>query len=325
MDKYAMARWLACCMVLSATFAQTALAQGFPSKPVRMVVPYTAGGGVDIVARIVAPRMSEILGQQVVVENRTGATGIIAAEHVAKSPADGHTLLVATTSMLTVQPSARQDLPYNPAKDFRPVTVLVFQPFVLIAGSAFPANSVKELLSLAQSRPGQLSYASFGNGSPPHLGTELLKLATGIDMVHVPYKGGAPALPDLIGGRLSAMFIDMPPVMQHIKAGRLKVLAVSTPERTPLMPEVPTVGETVPNFAFSAWFGVVAPAGTSTPVIAKLSAAIDKVLAVPEVKEQLAGIGCDAVGKGPDDFSALMATETEKWRKVIKAIGLKLE
>ncbi|MBI3375114.1 MAG: tripartite tricarboxylate transporter substrate binding protein [Betaproteobacteria bacterium] len=314
-----------CCMGLFGVIAQAAWAQVYPSRPIRMVVPYTAGGGVDIVARILAPRMSEILGQQVIVENRTGATGIIAAEYVAKSAADGHTLLVATTSMLTVQPTARQDLPYNPAKDFRPVTMLVFQPFLLIAGSAFPANTVKELLSLAQARPGGLSYASFGNGSPPHLGTELLKLATGIDMVHVPYKGGAPALPDMIGGRLSAMFIDMPPVMQHIKAGRLKVLGVSTPERTALMPDVPTVAETVPNFGFSAWFGVVAPAGTSTQVIAKLSTAIDHVLATPEVKEQLAGIGCDAAGKGPDDFSALIVSETEKWKKVIKAIGLKLE
>lgn len=317
--------WVVCCMALGAVLPQAAPAQSYPSRPVRMVVPFTAGGGVDIVARLLAPRMSEILGYQVIVENRTGATGIIAAEHVAKSVADGHTLFVATTSILTVQPNARQDLPYNPVKDFRPVTVLVFQPFVLVAGAATPANSVKELVELAQARPGQLSYASFGNGSPPHLGTELLKLATGIDMVHVPYKGGAPALPDLISGRLAVMFIDVPPVVQHIKAGRLKVLGVSTPVRTPLLPDVPAVAETVPHFGFSAWFGVVAPAATPTPVISKLSATIDKILATPEVREQLSAIGCDAVGKGPDDFSALIAAETEKWKKVVKAIGLKLD
>lgn len=302
-----------------------ARAAPYPERPVRIIVPYAAGGGTDIIARILADRMTTALGQNVLVENKPGATGTIAAEYVAKSPADGYTLLMATTSILTVTHHLREGLRYAPQTDFQPVTLVVHQPFFLIASAEFPASNVSELVAQAKSRPGTLTYASFGSGSPPHLGGELLKAATGVDMVHVPYKGGAPALVDLVGNRVSVMFVDAPPIVQHLASGKVKVLGVSTAVRTSLMPNVPTVGETVPGFNFSAWFGLVAPKGTPSDVIERLSSVATKILADEEVKQRMATLGSDVAAEGPAAFAKLIASENEKWRSLIKANAIKID
>lgn len=297
----------------------------YPERPVRIIVPYAAGGGTDIIARILAERMSATLGQNVLVENKPGATGTIAAEYVAKAPADGYTLFMATTSILTVAPHLREGLRYSPQVDFDPVTLVVHQPFFLIASAEFPASTVGELVAQAKSKPGTLTYASFGSGSPPHLGGELLESATGTDMVHVPYKGGAPALVDLLGNRVSVMFIDAPPIVQHVAAGKIKVLGVSTAARTSLMPNVPTVGETVPGFNFSAWFGLVAPKGTPADVIARLSSVVTTILSDDDVKKRMAALGSDVAADGPDAFAKLIASENAKWRSLIKANAIKAD
>lgn len=297
----------------------------WPDRPIRLVVPYAAGGGTDIIARILADRMTVALGQNVIVENKPGATGTIAAEHVAKSPADGYTLFMATTSILTVAPHLRDGLRYSPLNDFEPVTLVVYQPFFLVTSADSPASTVNDLVSLAKAKPGTLTYASFGSGSPPHLGGELLESATGTDMVHVPYKGGAPALVDLLGNRVTAMFIDAPPIVQHVASGKVKVLAVSTAARTSLMPNVPTVAETVPGFEFSAWFGLVVPKGTPRDVITRLSAVVTGILADEEVKQRMAGLGSDAGSEGPEAFARLISRENDKWKSLIRANGIRID
>lgn len=308
-----------------AVLAGGAAAATYPDRPVRIIVPYAAGGGTDIIARILAERMAGPLGQSVVVENKPGATGTIAAEYVAKSPADGYTLLMANTSVLTVTPHLREGLRYSPLTDFEPVTLVVHQPFFLVTAAEFPASNVRELIALAKARPGSLTYASFGPGSPPHIGGELLASATGIEMVHVPYKGGAPALVDLVGNRVSMMFVDAPPIVQHVASGKVKVLGVSTSSRTSLMPDVPAVAETVPGFSFSAWFGLVVPKGTPHDVIARLSSVVTKILADEDVRKRMAALGSDAAGEGPEAFARLIASESEKWKSLIKAKGIKAD
>ncbi|MBN9463175.1 MAG: tripartite tricarboxylate transporter substrate binding protein [Burkholderiales bacterium] len=308
-----------------AVLAVGAAAATYPDRPVRIIVPYAAGGGTDIIARILAERMAGPLGQSVVVENKPGATGTIAAEYVAKSPADGYTLLMANTSVLTVTPHLREGLRYSPLADFEPVTLVVHQPFFLVTAAEFPASNVRELIALAKAKPGSLTYASFGPGSPPHIGGELLASATGIEMVHVPYKGGAPALVDLVGNRVSMMFVDAPPIVQHVASGKVKVLGVSTSSRTSLMPDVPAVAETVPGFSFSAWFGLVVPKGTPHDVIARLSSVVTKILADEDVRKRMAALGSDAAGEGPEAFARLIASESEKWKSLIKAKGIKAD
>lgn len=302
-----------------------ATAATYPDRPVRIIVPYAAGGGTDIIARILAERMAGPLGQSVVVENRPGATGTIAAEYVAKSPADGYTLFIATTSILTVAPHLRAGLRYSPLSDFEPVSLVVHQPFFLVASADLPATNVRELIALAKSKPGSITYASFGPGSPPHIGGELLASATGIDMVHVPYKGGAPALVDLVGNRVSMMFIDAPPIIPQVTSGKVKVLGVSTLRRTSLMPDVPAVAETVPGFNFSAWFGLVAPKGTPQDVIARLSSVVTAILADGDVRKRMADLGSEAGSEGPEAFAKFILSESEKWRSLIKVKGIKAE
>ncbi len=301
------------------------IAASWPERPIRLIVPYAAGGGTDIIARLLADRMTAELGQNVIVENKPGATGTIAAEQAARSPADGYTLFMAATSILTITPHLRSGLKYAPLTDFEPVTLVVYQPFFLAASADFPVSTVSELISLAKAKPGTLTYASFGAGSPPHLGGELLKAATGADMVHVPYKGGAPALVDLLGGRVSFMFIDAPPIVQHLASGKIKVLGVSTVARTPLMPNVPSVAEAVPGFDFSAWFGLVVPTGTPPDVIKRLNTVVSGILANADVKKRIAGLGSDAAGEGPEAFAKLIASENEKWRALIKANGIRID
>lgn len=305
--------------------AAGAAAATYPDRPVRIIVPYAAGGGTDIIARILAERMSGPLGQSVMVENKPGATGTIAAEYVAKSPADGYTLLMANTSVLTVTPHLREGLRYSPLTDFEPVTLVVHQPFFLVTAAEFSASNVGELIALAKAKPGSLTYASFGPGSPPHIGGELLASATGIEMVHVPYKGGAPALVDLVGNRVSMMFVDAPPIIQHVASGKVKILGVSTSSRTSLMPDVPAVAETVPGFSFSAWFGLVVPKGTPQDVIARLSSVVTTILADEDVRQRMAALGSDTAGEGPAAFARLIADESEKWKALIKAKGIKAD
>lgn len=317
------ARWS--CLALLAALSAPVLAQAWPAKPIKVIVPYPPGGGNDIVVRTLANRLTESLGQPVLVENKPGGGTLIGAEAAAKSPPDGYTIFLGTIATLSINPSLFKQLPYNPAKDFTPVSQIVNYPLVLIANPSVPTTSVKELLALAKAKPGQMSYASFGNGSSPHLGTELLKTMTGVDIVHVPYKGGAPALADLLGGQVAMMFVDLPPALSHIRSGKVRAIAVSPLQRTALMPEVPTVAETVPGFGFSSWAGLLVPAGTPAEIVNRLHAEIARILNLPEVKQQLTGLGAEPVGSTPQQFAELIRSETAKWSRVVKDSGAKVD
>ncbi|MCC7168492.1 MAG: tripartite tricarboxylate transporter substrate binding protein [Rhodospirillales bacterium] len=302
-----------------------ALAQTYPTKPVRIIVPYPPGGGNDIVARALGQKLTESLGQNVLVENKPGGGTLIGAEAAAKAPPDGYTLFVGTIATMAINPSLYKEMPYHPVKDFAPIIHLVNYHMILVAHPDLPVKSVAELIAHAKANPGKLSYASFGSGSTPHLGTELLKTMTGIDMVHIPYKGGAPAIADLVGGQVPVMFIDTPPALTHIKAGKMRALAVSPAQRTALMPDLPTVGETVPGFGFTSWAGLYATAGTPVEVVTRLNGEINRILKLPDIHEQLSKLGADPVGGTPKDLADWMAAETTKWAKVVKDSGAKLD
>lgn len=317
-------RRICCALLWLAT--SVAFAQGYPNKPVRMVVPFPPGGTTDILARAVGQKLSEAWGQQVVIDNRPGAGGNIGTDLVAKAPADGYTLLMGTVGTQAINASLYAKLPFDPVKDFAPVTLVASVPNVLVVNKTIPSNSVKELIALAKSKPGQLNFASSGNGTSIHLAGELFKSMTGISMTHIPYKGSAPALTDLIGGQTNMMFDNLPSSMQHIKSGTLRALAVTSAKRSPALPDVPTVAESgVPGFEASSWFGVLAPAGTPKEIVAKINADIVKALAAPDIKERLSGQGAEPVGNSPEQFAAYIKTEIVKWAKVVKDSGAKIE
>lgn len=324
-----MFRWLPVVLLsaalLSGLVPAQARAQAYPTKPVRIIVPYPASGGNDIIARAIGQRLQERLGQPVLVENKPGGGTLIGAEAAARSPADGHTLFVGTIATMSINPSLYKEMPYDPAKDFAPVIHLVNYHMILVTHPSLPAQSVGELVAHAKANPGKVSYASFGNGSTPHLGTELLKTMTGIDMVHIPYKGGAPALQDLLGGQVGMMFIDAPPSIGHIGAGKIRALAVASPQRTSLLPNLPTVGETVPGFGFTSWAGLFTNAGTPPEIVKKLNAEIGAILKLPEMQEQFAKLGADPVGGAPEALGEWMRQETARWGKVVKDSGAKLD
>jgi len=301
-------------------------AQTFPTKPIRLVVPFPPGGPADAIARPVAQKLTEALGQPVVVDNRAGATGTIGAGIVAKSPPDGYTLLTDPGSTLTINPSLFAKLAFDPLKDFAPITILAAVPNMLEVHPSLPVKSVKELIALAKSKPGQLNYASTGAGQSTHLSMELFKTMAGIDLNHIPYTGSAPALTDLLGGQVSLMFDNMPSSLPHVKAGKLRALAVSTLKRSPTLPQLPTVAESgLPGFEVSVWFAVLAPAGTPRPIVNKLNTVLVKALQAPDVKERLASQGAEAVGDTPEQFTAQMQRDLVKWAKVVKDSGAKLE
>ena len=310
----------AACGALCAALAAGALAQGYPAKPVKVVVPYPPGGPTDIVARVVSQKLSEQTGQQFLVENRPGAGGNIGADAVAKAPADGYTLLVATTAH-AINPSLFKSLTYQLLKDFGPISQLTSGPLVIVVNPALPAKNVAELIALAKAKPGELSFASSGNGQSTHLSAELFNAMAGVKMNHVPYKGSAPALTDVMGGQAALMFDTMLSAMPHVKSGKLRALAVTGAKRSPAAPELPTVAETLPGYEAIAWNNLLAPAGTPKEVIAKLSSELKKVLDQPDVRERFAAQGFAATWTTPEASTAFMQSEVDKWAKVVKASG----
>jgi len=318
-------RWLAPLSVALALATGTAVGQGYPTKPIRFVVPYPPGGGTDVVARILNEPLATELGQPIIIENRGGAAGNVGTDIAAKSPADGYTVLF-TLSSHTINPKLYDKLPFDVEKDFVPISLAAMIPQILVVHPSVPANSVKELIALAKAQPGKLNYASVGTGSPGHIAGELFKLRTGIDIVHIPYKGGGPAVTDTIGGQVQLLFVSMPAAWQFVKAGRLKAIAVTSARRSATAPEVPTFLESgVPDFVVDSWYGALAPAKVPPAVVARLNAAFVKVLDMPQVKEKLMAQGAEAAASTPAEFDRVIKDELAKWEYVIRAANIKPE
>ena len=310
-------------LILAAT---TAFAQPFPSKPTKMIVPYPPGGSADILARAIGAKVGEALGQPVVIDNRPGAGTIIGTEATAKSAPDGYTFMLGTVSSHAINPALNPKLPFDPVKDFTPLSLVASIPFAMIVHPSVPARSVQEFIALAKARPGQINYSSAGNGTSNHLAGELLKSMAGIDLVHVPYKGSAPALNDLVAGQVSLMFDLVLTAAPHIKSGAARGLAVTGAQRSPVLPGLPTVAESgLPDYEVSAWFGIFAPAGLPQPVAQRLNAEFVKVMQQPDLKQRLAGLGADPLTSTPEQFSSYLRSEIDKWAKVVKASGMKLD
>ena len=301
----------------------TAMAQTYPVKPIRFIVPSTPGGSVDTLARTVGPRLADKWGQQVIVDNRSGAGGAIAGELVAKSPPDGYTLLVGTVASLATNVSLQKKLPYDPMKDFAPVTLIATQNLMLLVHPSLPVKSVKELTALAKKKPGSLSFSSAGNGTGGHLSGELYKMLAGIDLLHVPYKGVAPAMIDVVSGQVTMTFASILSGSQQVKTGRLRALAVTGARRSPAVAELPTMMEAgVAGYESATWYGIVAPAGTPADIVNRLSSEVVAILKGPEMNDRLSKEGADPVGNTPAEFARHIQTEIEKWRKVIRAAGI---
>jgi len=310
---------------LSAVFAQPVLAQTYPSKSIRVIIAQAPGSTTDVVARVVGNKMAEGLGQQLVVDARPGAGGTLGTELAARAPADGYTLFMANNSTHGSNPALYAKLSYDAVKDFTPIIYVVSTPYVLSVHPSLPAKNLKELIALAKARPGQINYASAGNGSTHHLSGELLKSMAGIDIVHIPYKGTTPAISALISGEVSIMFATVTGIQPQIKAGRTRGIAVTTPKRSAMLPELPTMGETLAGFEMLSWFGLLAPAGTPPAIISRLNAETAKVLANPEVKALLAAQGCEVVSGTPEQFGDYIKSEITKFTKLAKATGIKAE
>jgi len=301
-------------------------AAGYPDRPIRLVVPYPPGGGTDLIARSLAQKLTEAFGQQVIVENRAGANGNIGMDFVAKSAPDGHTLVLGLTGQFAVNPGLYKKLSYDPVKDFAPVALVASNPYILVVHPSLPAKSVKELIALAKARPGQLAFSSSGNGGGAHLATEMLKTLARIDMVHVPYKGAAPAITDLIAGQVQLSFTVWTTAGPHVKTGRLRALGVTTKQRSSVIPDLPSIAETVPGYDTSVWYGVAAPAGTPAAIVAKLNAEILRVLAAPEFRQRIGGVEpVDPSHRSPGQFGDFIRSEIVKWAKVIKDSHVKID
>jgi tripartite-type tricarboxylate transporter receptor subunit TctC len=311
---------------LLAGIATVASAQSYPNRTIRLVVPFPAAGTTDILARAVAQKLTEALGQAVVVDNRPGAAGNIGSDLVAKSAPDGYTLLMGTVGTHAINPSLYSKMPYDHVKDFAPVVLVAGVPNVLVVNPALPVNSVSDLIKLAKDKPGQINFASSGSGTSIHLSGELFKTMAGVDMTHVPYKGSSPALTDLIGGQVQIMFDNLPSALPQIKSGRLRAIAVTSLKRAPVLPDIPTINESgLPGFEASSWFGVLAPAGTPATVVARINAEVNKWLQSADAREKLLGQGAEAAGGSPERFANHIRAESEKWAKVVKASGAKVD
>lgn len=303
-----------------------ALAQSYPAKPVRMVVPFPAGGATDIVGRLIAQKLTEAWGQQVIVDNRGGAGGTIGSDIAAKSAPDGYTMLVGTSSTHAIAPSLYSKLPYDPVRDFAPVTLVASATILLAVHPSVPAKNVRELIALAKKQPNALSFASSGNGGISHLIGEHFKSVGGIQMLHVPYKGDTPALVDLVSGQVHLMFGTAVSFLPYVKAGRLNALAVTNPKRSPIAPDVPTVAESgLPGFEALQWFGIFVPAGTSKEIVARLNGEIVKIVRLPDIRERMTNLGADVVGSTPEQFAAFQKADTVKSARVVKESGAKIE
>jgi tripartite-type tricarboxylate transporter receptor subunit TctC len=308
---------------VSVLFAGGAHAQAYPAKPVRIVVPFPPGGPTDIVARLMAPKMTEGLRQPVVVENRAGAGGVLGTEAVAKSAPDGYTLLMGTIGGLAVSMSLAPNRGYDTLRDLAPITQAVNVTSILVVHPSVPAKSVKELLALARARPGRLNYGSSGSGTVTHLAGELLKLLGKVDIVHVPYKGGAPALTAIVSGEVDLTYENSLIVLPHIRSGRVRALAVTSARRSPLLPELPAIGETLPGYGASGWYGLLAPAGTPRDIVNRLNEEAVRALRAAEVAEKLSAQGAEPAPGTPEEFAAFIRGEIEKWAKVVRAAGMK--
>ncbi len=308
-----------------AFFATLAQAQSYPAKSIRMIVGFPPGGTTDVIGRLVAAKLSERLGQQVVVENRPGASGMIGADAVAKASPDGYTLLMSSSTHATYT-GLYNKVPFDPVKDFEPVSFIGTTPYVMVVHPSLPVKSVAELLSLAKARPGQLNYAASTPGTAQHLAWELFKRSTGTDLTYIAYKGTGALMPDLLSGRLQAAIDNVAVMTQHVKNGALRGIAVTSPKRSPLLPDLPTIAESgVPGFQAIGWFGVFAPAGTPEPVVRALTEKISAVLKQPEVLERMSELGAEAASGGQDDLRKLLANEMSVWGKVIREAGVKID
>ena len=315
-----------CLTVALVTAMATAAAQSYPVKPVRLVVPYASGESMDVTARMVAEKWSTALGQQLVVDNRPGASALLGSEYVAKAAPDGYTLLYANVGPLAISPSLYTKMPYDVTKDFAPLAQVANLPFVLYVSPTLPVNSLKEFVDYVKARPGQLNYASIGTGGGLHLTAELLKSIVGIDIVHVPFKGTSQAVPEIIAGRVQMVCNTIPAFQPHVKSGRIKALVVAATRRSALLPEVPTAVEVgIPDFQASSWHGVVLPSGAPREVVAKLNQSLASVLSTPAFREQLIAQGAEPVESTPDEFAKFLRSDIEKWRKVIQSLGVKLD
>lgn len=312
--------------LLFAICCGVAVAQTYPSKTVRMIVPFPPGAGVDIVSRAVSGRLAEALGQQLIVDNRAGAGGILGAELAAKAAPDGYTIFMATAGILTVIPHMQAKLPYSVERDFAPVSLVASVPSVLVVHPSMPVKSVKELIALAKAKPGQINYASTGNGTLPHLAAEFFKQQAKVNMVHIAYKGSAPATTDLLGGNVQVFFGNMLSVIEQVRSGRLRALAVTSQQRQAVANDIPTMIESgFPGFEAGTWFGLMAPAATPREVLARLHGDVAKAVRQPDVQKQLAGQGATTIGNTPEQFAAYIKSESAKWAKVLAASGVKAD
>lgn len=306
------------------TTLPAAAADTYPARPVRMVVTFPAGGPSDVIMRIIGQRLTDRWGPPVVIDNRGGAGGILGTEIVARAAPDGYTFLLGTAGGMTINPALQAKLSYDPFRDFAPVAMLVNNPQILVLHPAVPAKTLQELVALAKSRPGQLNAASAGTGTATHLGLELLKLTAGINVVHVPYKGGAPAVTDLMAGQVQMLFVSIPSVLPHVQAGKLRAVAVSSAKRSASAPDIPTVAESgYPDFEYSNWNALFAPAGTPQQIVSKMNAEIVKILNDPEVNRRLTSQGADPAPGTPAALAKYMRTDHERWKKVISSAGIK--
>jgi tripartite-type tricarboxylate transporter receptor subunit TctC len=319
----AAACWLACAL-LTAAPASAQDTRDYPSKPIRFIVPYPPGGGTDVVARILAEPLGAALGQPIIIDNRGGAAGNLGTDLAAKAAPDGYTILF-TLSSHTINPRLYDKLPFDVERDFAPISLAALSPQILVAHPSVPVSNVHELIALAKAEPGKLNFASVGTGSPGHIAGELFKLKTGVDMVHVPYKGGGPAVTDTLGGQVQLLFVTLPAAMQYVKAGRLKALAVTSDKRSVAAPDIPTLAETVPDCIVNSWYGALAPAKTPPPIIARLQEAFVKVLAMPAVREKLLLQGAEAASSTSAEFERRIRDELKQWEYVIREARIKAE
>lgn len=317
---------LAFIALAAALLAPLAAAQSYPHKPIRVIVSVPAGGTPDVTARLVTPGLSSLLGQQLVVDNRGGAGGLIGAELAANATPDGYTLFISSPGALTILPHLRKSVPYDTLRDFAPIGLISIGPFLLITHPSVPARTVKELVALAKTQPGRLNYASAGNGTANHLAMELFKSMAGVDITHVPYKGAPQAVTDVLAGHMNMMFNSIAPIVAHIKSKRVRVLGIAGAKRSPQLPDVPTISEAgVPGFEAVNWFGMFAPAKTPKQIITRLNEALVKVVNAPEIRSQFEALGADPVGSSPEAFAAFVRRDLEKYAKVVKLSGAKVD
>jgi tripartite-type tricarboxylate transporter receptor subunit TctC len=316
----------ALCLAVCLLPTAQALSQAFPAKPIRIVVPFSAGGPTDITARLIGPRMTELLGQPIVIDNRAGATGIIGAELVAKSPADGYTLLFGTASVVAINMVTYSKLPYDTLRDFQALTPVMTTSTILVVHPSVPAKTLKELVGLAKARPGEITLGSAGTGGTLHLPIEMLMKSAGIKLTHVPYKGAAPAVTDVVGGQLSGMFVDLPVISPYVKTGRVRALAMASPKRSPYFPDVPTTKEAgYADVELQNYYALFLPSRTPPDVVAKLHDSVVKTVNTPAVREKLIGTGADPLTMTPDEFTRFLRADIEMWGRVVKAAGVKVE